>query len=90
VVYPFTQAKHHSVLDETTTQHCLGPGHRSTPDGRDTGGGGNREWLIFGLRATPDDEEMGIDEAEHAETAYDFASVGSGSALSMAGAGKEA
>jgi len=46
--------------------------------------------LIFGLRATPDDEELGIDEAEHAETAYDFASVGSGSALSMAGAGKEA
>jgi ammonium transporter, Amt family len=46
--------------------------------------------LIFGLRATPEDEEMGIDEAEHAETAYDFASVGSGSALSMAGAGKEA
>ena len=34
--------------------------------------------------------KMGIDEAEHAETAYDFASVGSGSALSMAGAGKEA
>jgi hypothetical protein len=33
---------------------------------------------------------MGIDEAEHAETANDFASVGSGSALSMAGAGKEA
>jgi ammonium transporter, Amt family len=46
--------------------------------------------LIVGLRATPDDEEMGIDEAEHAETAYDFGSVGSGSALSMAGAGKEA
>ncbi len=46
--------------------------------------------LIFGLRATPDDEELGIDEAEHAETAYDFDSVGSGSALSMAGAAKEA
>jgi Amt family ammonium transporter len=46
--------------------------------------------LIFGLRATPEDEELGIDEAEHAETAYDFASVGPGSALSMAGAGKEA
>jgi ammonium transporter, Amt family len=46
--------------------------------------------LIFGLRATPEDEELGIDEAEHAETAYDFASVGPSSALSMAGAGKEA
>jgi hypothetical protein len=43
----------------------------------------------FGLRATPQDEEPGIDEAEHAETAYDFASVGPGSAPSMAGAGKE-
>jgi Amt family ammonium transporter len=48
--------------------------------------------LIFGLRATPEDEELGIDEAEHAETAYDFASVGTTSspALSMAGAAKEA
>jgi Amt family ammonium transporter len=47
--------------------------------------------LIFGLRSSAEDEELGIDEAEHAETAYDFASVGSGSALSMAGmAGKEA
>ncbi len=46
--------------------------------------------VVFGLRATPEDEELGIDEAEHAETAYDFASVGSGSALSMADAGKEA
>ena len=46
--------------------------------------------LIFGLRAMPEDEELGIDEAEHAETAYDFASVGPGSAPSMAGAGKEA
>jgi ammonium transporter, Amt family len=46
--------------------------------------------LIFGLRTTPRDEEPGIDEAEHAETAYDFASVGPGSAPSMAGAGKEA
>jgi hypothetical protein len=44
----------------------------------------------FGLPATPQDEEPGIDEAEHAETAYDFASVGPGSAPSMAGAGKEA
>jgi ammonium transporter, Amt family len=48
--------------------------------------------LIFGLRTTPEDEELGIDEAEHAETAYDFASVGTTSspALSMAGAAKEA
>jgi Amt family ammonium transporter len=46
--------------------------------------------LIFGLRTTPQDEEPSFDEAEHAETAYDFASVGPGSAPSMAGAGKEA
>jgi Amt family ammonium transporter len=46
--------------------------------------------LIFGPRTTPQDDEPGIDEAEHAETAYDFASVGPGSAPSMAGAGKEA
>ena len=42
---------------------------------------------------TPHDtpgRRTGIDEAEHAETAYDFASVGPGSAPSMAGAGKEA
>jgi hypothetical protein len=44
----------------------------------------------LGLRATPQDEEPGIDEAEHAVPAYDFASVGPGSAPSMAGAGKEA
>ena len=46
--------------------------------------------FTLGLRATAEDEELGIDEAEHAETAYDFASVGGGSALSMADAGKEA
>jgi ammonium transporter, Amt family len=48
--------------------------------------------LVFGLRTTPEDEELGIDEAEHAETAYDFASVGTTSspALSMAGAAREA
>jgi Amt family ammonium transporter len=46
--------------------------------------------FTIGLRTTPEDEELGIDEAEHAEGAYDFASVGTGSALSMAGAGKEA
>jgi Amt family ammonium transporter len=46
--------------------------------------------FTLGLRATAEDEELGIDETEHAETAYDFASVGQGSALTMAGAGKEA
>ena len=48
--------------------------------------------FTLGLRTTAEDEELGIDEAEHAETAYDFVSVGSssGTALSMAGAGKEA
>jgi Amt family ammonium transporter len=43
--------------------------------------------FTLGLRASIEDEELGIDEAEHAETAYDFASVGSGSAPSMAGQG---
>jgi Amt family ammonium transporter len=43
--------------------------------------------FTLGLRASVEDEELGIDEAEHAETAYDFASVGSGSAPSMAGQG---
>ena len=45
--------------------------------------------FTIGMRATAEDEELGIDEAEHAETAYDFASVGSGStsALTTAGGG---
>jgi len=34
-----------------------------------------------GLRLNEEDESSGADEAEHAETAYDFASVGAGSAL---------
>ncbi|KMO81061.1 Ammonia channel precursor [Mycolicibacterium chubuense] len=34
-----------------------------------------------GLRLNEEDESTGADEAEHAETAYDFASVGAGSAL---------
>jgi Amt family ammonium transporter len=48
--------------------------------------------FTIGLRATAEDEELGIDEAEHAETAYDFATVGTGTSLSMANAiaGKEA
>ena len=41
----------------------------------------------IGLRINEEDEEEGIDEAEHAETAYDFASLGTGSALSAAGVG---
>jgi Amt family ammonium transporter len=48
--------------------------------------------FTIGLRASIEDEELGIDEAEHAETAYDFATVGTGTSLSMASAsaGKEA
>ena len=34
-----------------------------------------------GLRLNEEDESTGADESEHAETAYDFASVGGGSAL---------
>ncbi len=34
-----------------------------------------------GLRLNEEDESSGADESEHAETAYDFASVGGGSAL---------
>jgi len=41
----------------------------------------------IGLRIEEEDEVNGIDEAEHAETAYDFASLGTGSALSTAGVG---
>ena len=42
--------------------------------------------LTIGLRIPAEDEELGIDEAEHAETAYDLATVGAtGTALSMAG-----
>lgn len=38
----------------------------------------------FGLRSPAEDEELGIDEAEHAETAYDLATVGPGSAFTLA------
>ncbi|MBV8929162.1 MAG: ammonium transporter, partial [Mycobacteriaceae bacterium] len=41
--------------------------------------------FTMGLRSPAEDEELGIDEAEHAETAYDLASVGSGTSLSLAG-----
>ena len=35
----------------------------------------------IGLRLDPEDESSGIDEAEHAETGYDLAAVGSSSVL---------
>jgi ammonium transporter, Amt family len=41
--------------------------------------------IVIGRRAPVEGEELGIDETEHAETAYDLASVGVGIALSMAG-----
>jgi len=37
--------------------------------------------FTVGLRLNEEDESTGADESEHAETAYDFASVGAGSAL---------
>jgi Amt family ammonium transporter len=37
--------------------------------------------FTLGLRLEEEDEANGIDEAEHAETAYDFASVGGGSVI---------
>ena len=40
----------------------------------------------IGLRLDREDEATGIDEAEHAETAYDFAVVGSSSVLGRHGA----
>jgi ammonium transporter, Amt family len=40
----------------------------------------------IGLRLDAEDEANGIDEAEHAETAYDFAIAGTGSVLSRHGA----
>jgi Amt family ammonium transporter len=40
----------------------------------------------IGLRLDPEDESSGIDEAEHAETGYDLAAVGSSSVLSRHGA----
>ncbi|WP_188586366.1 ammonium transporter [Gordonia jinhuaensis] len=45
-----------------------------------------------GLRADPESEAIGLDESEHAESAYDLAPIGGGSALSQTGValGKEA
>ncbi|WP_445170566.1 ammonium transporter [Mycolicibacterium sp. Dal123E01] len=40
----------------------------------------------IGLRLDREDEAAGIDEAEHAETAYDFATAGTGSVLGRHGA----
>ena len=40
----------------------------------------------IGLRLDPEDESSGIDEAEHAETGYDFATAGGGSVLGRHGA----
>ena len=42
--------------------------------------------FTIGLRLDEEDEANGIDEAEHAETAYEFASVGSTSVLGRHGA----
>jgi Amt family ammonium transporter len=39
----------------------------------------------IGFRVTDEDEIAGIDNAEHAETAYDFASLGSGGGTSLVG-----
>jgi Amt family ammonium transporter len=41
--------------------------------------------FTVGLRLSDEDESTGIDEAEHAESAYDFATVGSGSVLGRHG-----
>ncbi len=38
-----------------------------------------------GLRLSDEDEASGADEAEHAESAYDFAAVGGGSVLGRHG-----
>jgi Amt family ammonium transporter len=51
-------------------------------------------WIInktMGFRATPEAELEGIDLAEHAESAYDFAPTGaSGGAFALAGIGTQA
>ncbi|SIS12437.1 ammonium transporter [Williamsia sterculiae] len=48
--------------------------------------------FTIGLRADPEDEAEGLDESQHAETAYDFAAIGSTSAFSQSAVavGKEA
>ncbi|BBZ27841.1 putative ammonia channel [Mycolicibacterium madagascariense] len=45
--------------------------------------------FTIGLRVDEEDEANGIDEAEHAETGYDFSTVGSSSVLSRAMASEE-
>ena len=45
--------------------------------------------FTIGLRLDEEDEANGIDEAEHAETGYDFSTVGSSSVLSRALASEE-
>jgi Amt family ammonium transporter len=42
--------------------------------------------LVIGFRVEEDDEVAGIDQVEHAETAYDFAGVGSAARTIGAGA----
>ena len=37
--------------------------------------------FTIGLRASEEDESMGLDESDHAETAYDFASLGASPVL---------
>jgi len=39
----------------------------------------------MGFRITEEDEVAGIDSVEHAETAYDFASLGTGGGTSVVG-----
>ncbi len=41
--------------------------------------------FTIGLRLGEEDEANGIDEAEHAETGYDFTTVGSSSVLGHRG-----
>ncbi|MCW2544454.1 MAG: ammonia channel protein [Frankiales bacterium] len=41
--------------------------------------------VTIGIRISPEDEIAGIDQAEHAETAYDFTTIGAGSVGSLAG-----
>jgi Amt family ammonium transporter len=43
----------------------------------------------IGLRLDREDESSGIDEAEHAETAYDFAVAGAGTSSVLAHHGAE-
>ena len=42
--------------------------------------------FTMGLRLSEEDEAAGVDEAEHAESAYDFATVGGSSVLGRHGA----